>query len=74
MKWLIAVALGGAFGYGVGSLISAVKMARERAYYVRRLRRFEEAFPPEERSSSDTLTLRVVDETREDTPLKFGDE
>ena len=74
MKWFITLFLGGAIGYGVGSLISAVKMARERSYYVRRLRRFERAFHPEEKSSDDTVTLRVVDETREDTPLKFGDE
>lgn len=74
MKWLIAVVIGAVFGYGIGSLIGAVRLARERSYYVRRLRRFERAFRSEERSSSDTVTLRVVDESREDTPLKFGDE
>ena len=73
MKWFIVLAIGVVTGYAIGSFISAVRIARERSHYMKRLRKFERAFRSEERSSSDTITLRVVDETKE-APLKFGDE
>lgn len=72
MIGFILLAVGLFAGYCIGSFVEAVSKARERAYYLRQIRRYEKAFH-QEKKPEEIFTLRVVDETKE-TPLKFGDE